>query len=283
MVGRRSGAEVERYRRDGVCFPIDVLTRDEAEACRQRFDVLEAREGGRLSPSVNHKIHLLVPWLYDLVCDARILDAVEGVIGPDILCWGSSFFAKHVGDPSYVSWHQDATYWGLSSHDVVTAWVAFSPSTPENGCMRVVPGTHERQLSHHDTFAEGNLLSRGQEIEVEVEEADALDVSLQPGQMSLHHVLIVHGSNRNLADYPRIGYAIRYIPTHLRQLSPIRDSATLVRGTDRYGHFDHEQPPEGEFHPAAVERHAAVRERQAQILYAGAAKKGMGGENAAAM
>ncbi len=282
MPKKLSAAEMERYQRDGVCFPIDVMTRDEAEACRQRFGMLEAREGGKLPQRVNHKIHLLVPWLYDLVCDARILDAVEDVIGPDILCWGSSFFAKRPQDPAYVSWHQDATYWGLSSHDVVTAWVAFSPSTVENGCMRVVPGSHTQQLSHQDTFAEGNLLSRGQEIEVKVEDADALDVLLQPGQMSLHHVLIVHGSNQNRADYPRIGYAIRYIPTHLQQLAPIRDSATLVRGTDRYGHFDHERPPEGEFHPAAVERHAAVRERQAQILYAGAAK-GTGGENAAAM
>ena len=178
------------------------------------------------------------------------------------------------GDPAYVSWHQDGTYWGLSSPDVVTAWVALTPSLPENGCMRVVPGTHKRQVPHEDTFAESNLLSRGQEIAVEVDNAKAVDVVLQPGQMSLHHVLIFHGSEQNRSDIRRVGFAIRYVPTHVSQTSGIRESALLVRGVDEFGHFDHEQSPEADMHPDAVARHKQVIDRQIQILYAGARQRG---------
>ena len=139
--------------------------------------------------------------------------------------------------------------------------------------MRVVPGTHHAQVAHNDTADERNLLSRGQEIAVEVKEADAVDVVLQPGEMSLHHVLIVHGSKPNTASDARIGYAIRYIPTHLRQLAPLRDSATLVRGEDRHGHFDLLPPPESDFSADAVARHRAVTERHFAINYAGSDRR----------
>ena len=158
---------VAAYRRDGIVFPIRVV--DEAEAARLlgRLEDIEAAHGGKLPARINQKPHLLFPWLNELIRHPRIVDAVEDVLGPDLLCWGSQFFAKNGGDPSYVSWHQDATYWGLSSPDVVTAWVAFTPSTVESGCMRVVPGTQHAQVPHKDTFAETNLLSRGQEIAVD--------------------------------------------------------------------------------------------------------------------
>ena len=136
--------------------------------------------------------------------------------------------------------------------------------------MRVVPGTHRAQIAHRDTFADRNLLSRGQEIAVEVDERQAVDVVLAPGQMSLHHVLIVHGSNPNGAARPRIGLAIRYIPTRLRQLSPMKDTATLVRGEDRYGHFEPEPRPAFDFAPDAVRFHAAVSDRLAALTHAGA-------------
>ena len=126
---------------------------------------------------MKQKPHLLFTWLDELVRDDAVLDAVEGVIGPDILCWASSFFTKEAHDPSYVSWHQDLTYWGLEPADIVTAWIALSPSTPESGCMRVVPGSHKRDvLPHTETFAAHNLLSRGQEVQVEVDEREAKDV-----------------------------------------------------------------------------------------------------------
>ncbi len=267
-------AQVAAYRRDGIHFPVDVFTPDEARALLARFEATEAAHGGRLPPRINQKPHLLYPWIADLVRHPRILDAIEDVHGPDLLCWSAQFFAKNAHDPSYVSWHQDGTYWGLSSPDVITAWVALTPSVPENGCMEVVPGTHLRQVEHVDTFADRNLLSRGQEIRVEVRPEERVPVILRPGQMSLHHVLIFHGSEPNTADYRRIGFAIRYIPTHVRQSNGPRESATLVRGTDRFGHFDLEERPAADMHPDAVARHAAIVERQLKILYAGAAQPG---------
>lgn len=274
-------AQVAAYRRDGIHFPVDVMSADEAAALRARFEATEAAHGGRLPPRINQKPHLLHPWIAELVRHPRILDAVEDVLGPDLLCWSAQFFAKNARDPSYVSWHQDGTYWGLSSPDVMTAWVALTPSVPENGCMQVVPGTHLRQVEHVDTFADSNLLSRGQEIRVDVRDGDKVPVILRPGQMSLHHVLIFHGSEPNAADYRRVGFAIRYIPTHVRQVNGPRESATLVRGTDRHGYFDLEPPPESDMHPDAVARHAAIVDRQLKILYAGAAKPGKLGDTVA--
>jgi ectoine hydroxylase-related dioxygenase (phytanoyl-CoA dioxygenase family) len=168
-----------------------------------------------------------------------------------------------------VSWHQDSTYWGLSEPDVLTAWVAFSESSIESGAMRMVPGTHTEQVPHRDTFAPDNLLSRGQEVMVEVDEARAVDVVLHPGEMSLHHVRMFHGSPPNRSADRRIGYAIRYIPTHVRQVAGPRDTATLVRGVDEYHHFDHETSPAADLDPAARARHAAIMQRQGELLYRG--------------
>jgi chlorinating enzyme len=264
---------VEQYRRDGVYFPIRVLSTEEAAGYRRRLEAFEARNGGPLTGALRHKSHLLFTWLWDLVHDPRILDAVESVLGPDLLCWSTSFFIKEAHDPGYVSWHQDSTYWGLSEPEVMTAWIAFSPSTLESGAMKVVPGTHGAQVAHTDTFNPKNMLTRGQEIAVDVDRSKAIDLVLQPGEMSLHHVRLFHGSEPNNSDDRRIGYAIRYIPTRIRQIAGPRDSAALVRGTDRYHHFDLETRPDADMSEQALAAHRAVTERQAQILYAGTQTK----------
>lgn len=271
-------AAVASYRRDGIYFPIRVMDAAQAGNMLSRLERTEAEFGGRLPARVNQKPHLLFPWLAELVRHPGILDAVESVLGPDLLCWSAQFFAKNGGDPGYVSWHQDATYWGLSSPDVVTAWVAFTHSTVQSGCMRVVPGTQHRQFAHKDTFAETNLLSRGQEIEVDVNESDAVDVILAPGEISLHHVLICHGSEPNRSSERRVGFAIRYISAEVYQTSGVLESATLVRGSDALNHFEHELPPQADMHPDAVARHARIVDRQLKVLYAGAAKPGKLGE-----
>jgi hypothetical protein len=261
MSGSLNPAQKRFYEENGYLFPLPALDQTEVRTLRGRFEGLCAREGGRLSRSTNTRPHLLLTWLDALIRDPRILDPVESILGPDILCWASGFFAKAPGDGTFVSWHQDATYWGLSSHDVVTAWIALSPSHRESGCLRVIPGSHKSQVNHRDTFAADNLLSRGQEIAVEVDQSRAVDLLLQPGEMSLHHVLIVHGSDPNVSRDWRIGFAIRYIPTHLRQLAPIKDTAMLVRGVDSYGHFEPERRPSADFAPDAIAYHAAVQER----------------------
>jgi ectoine hydroxylase-related dioxygenase (phytanoyl-CoA dioxygenase family) len=218
------------------------------------------------------KPHLLFTWLAELVRHPAVLDAVEDVLGPDILCWNTSFFTKEARSPGFVSWHQDATYWGLSEPDVLTAWVAFTESTPANGNMRVIPGSHRAPIPHVDTFHPDNLLSRGQEITVEVDESRAADIVLQAGEMSLHHVLMVHGSGANPSGDRRIGFAIRYIPTRISQTGGPRDSATLVRGIDAFGHFELEPQPDADLDPSMLALHAEISDRQAKILYRGTPK-----------
>ena len=222
--------------------------------CAAAYEQLRFAHGGPLADADQPEAAPVVSLDARAGPNPRILDAVEDLLGPDLLCWSSQFFAKDASDPSYVSWHQDATYWGLSAPDVVTAWLALTPSTPENGNMRVVPGTHRKQMAHHDTFAAANLLSRGQEVAVAVDERQAVDITLRRAQMSLHHVLIVHGSEPNLGE-PADRLRHPLYADIVYQTSGVRESATLVRGTDRHGHFDLEPPPESEMHPAAVARH----------------------------
>jgi ectoine hydroxylase-related dioxygenase (phytanoyl-CoA dioxygenase family) len=264
-----SAAALARYARDGYVCPVPVLSADEARQYRLRLERAERDLGGPLRGVYRIKPHLLFTWLADLVRHPAILDAVEDVLGPDLLCWNTSFFTKEARSPGFVSWHQDATYWGLSEPDVLTAWVAFTDSTPANGNMRVIPGSHRTPVRHVDTFHPDNLLSRGQEIAVEVDENQAADIVLRAGEMSLHHVLIVHGSGANPSADRRIGFAIRYIPTRIRQTGGPRDSATLVRGTDAFGHFELEPRPDADLDAAMLALHAEISDRQAKILYRG--------------
>jgi non-heme Fe2+,alpha-ketoglutarate-dependent halogenase len=257
---------VRQFNDQGYYAPIRALTSDEAANLRNRLEVFEATNSGRTN-GLRNKPHLLLTWLDELVRHPGVLDAVEQVIGPDILVWGSSFFIKEPRNPSFVSWHQDSTYWGLEPPDIVTAWVALSESTHENGAMRVIPGSHKLdQVPHRDTFAGDNLLSRGQEIMVEVDKSKAVELPLQPGEMSLHHVRLIHGSEPNPSTRRRIGFAIRYVPTYVRQAVGMRDSATLVRGVDKYCHFEPEQRPEFDMAPTAQAHHAEVMARINQVL-----------------
>ena len=257
---------VLQYRKAGYLAPIRVLSSAETALIRAKLETFEA-VAGPLAGKLRQKSHLLFTWLDDLIRHGRILDAVEDLIGPDILCWGTSFFIKEPHNPAYVSWHQDSTYWGLEPADIVTAWIALSDSTPENGAMRVVPGSHTMaQVPHRDTFRPDNLLSRGQEIMVDVDPSNADTLTLGAGEMSLHHVRLIHGSEPNPSDQRRIGFAIRYLPTYVRQVAGARDWATLVRGVDHYGNFELEQRPDADMSEAAQAYHAAVVGGHAKIL-----------------
>ena len=269
MTKRLSAEAVAQYRRDGFHFPLRVLSTEEARSYRDRLEAAERAAGGPLAGDRRHKIHLLYTWANQLARHPAILDAVEDVIGPDILCWSTTFFTKEAQSPSFVSWHQDATYWGLSTDDVITAWVAFADAPVESGAMKFWPGSHlKNQLAHRDTFDQNNLLTRGQEIAVDVPAGAGVDVALKAGEMSLHHVLLVHGSGPNTTDDRRIGFAIRYIPPHVRQLK-VRDSAMLVRGRDTHGNFDLEPDPRADLDPAALAAHRDATERSVQALYSG--------------
>jgi non-heme Fe2+,alpha-ketoglutarate-dependent halogenase len=259
------------FERDGYAAPLPALTRAEAAQYRRRLETFEAANGTPLKMEYRQKAHLLFTWLADLVRHPKILDNVERVLGPDLLVWSSSFFIKEARDPAFVSWHQDSTYWGLSEPAVVTAWVAFTPSNASNGCVRVIPGTHRMdQVEHKETRDANNILTRGQEIAVEVDEGEAVEMVLEPGDMSLHHIRTFHNSEPNNSNDRRIGFAIRYIPTRIRQTMGNLDSATLVRGSDRFANFELEPRPASDLAPEALAYHAEVKRRQNEILYRGA-------------
>jgi non-haem Fe2+, alpha-ketoglutarate-dependent halogenase len=263
-------AQIDGFWRNGYAAPIRVISTERAARIREKLEAFENSMGGPLSGSLRGRSHLLFTWLNDLIRDERIVDAIEDLYGENLFCWSSSFFIKEAEDPAFVSWHQDSTYWGLSSPDVVTAWIALSESTKENGALEVVPGTHLKdQIPHKDTFSKNNMLTRGQEVAVEVDPKSPVMLELEPGEMSLHHVRLIHGSAPNPSKRRRIGYAIRYMPTSVRQLEG-DDSASLVRGVDREKTFEHEPIPARDMDPVTVEFHRKQHERSTKILYRGA-------------
>ena len=267
-----SQGAVETYRRDGFYSPVRVMSADDARKYRNALEAHEAHAGQPLQGNMRHKTHLLFTWADELVHHPAILDAVEDAIGPDILCWNTNFFIKEAHSPGFVSWHQDSTYWGLNPDEVITAWVAFTDVTPENGYMQVIPGSHKiDQLPHVDTFHKDNLLSRGQEIAVEVDKTKAVGLAMRAGEMSLHHIKLVHGSDANQTDDRRIGLAIRYIPTYVKQ-TKVRDAAMLVRGTDKFHNFDYEARPHADLDQGALATHADSMARQVKALYQGTEK-----------
>lgn len=265
------------YNKNGYLFPIRVFDDAETTEFRHRFDDYTQQNQERLKVliprerrAVYQLTHLLLPWVHEMASHPRVLDAVEGAIGPNILVWESAWFVKFARDPAFVSWHQDGAYWGLNPPKVTTAWIALSDSTPENGCMRVMPGTQNVQLLQTDTYDKDNALSRGQEIALDdVDEANAVSMSLAPGEMSLHHIGVAHGSKANTSDHPRIGIAIRYIAPEVRQDGSERQIVQLVRGKDEYGHFEIVEPPGGVIGSTGTWEEA--RRRISKNILAGAA------------
>ncbi len=268
-------AEVAQFRRDGFVFPIRVMSAAEAARYRAALEAYEAASGGPIQSNMRHKMNVLFTWANRLVRLPRILDAVEDILGPNLICWTTNFFIKEARDPSFVSWHQDSTYWGLDPCDVVTAWVALTDAPVVSGAMKFLPGSHTLdQIPHTDTFAKDNLLTRGQVVDLEVDESRAVDVPLAAGEVSLHHIRLVHGSKPNTTDDRRIGLAIRYVPPHVRQVK-LRDSAMLVRGRDSCGHFDWEPEPVADLDAGALAAHRDAVDRAVRALYSGTDKTAM--------
>jgi len=244
---RLASEEIEHYEREGYVFPVRVLEDAAVAHYTEAFADYERQAEGVLQVSYKHKMHLVAPWAADLVREPAILDAVEDLLGPDLLVWTTNLLAKDPGDEKYVSWHQDAPYWRLEPHEVATAWVALTPSTPETGCVRVISRSHDRPEARHiDDFDTKNLLTRGQRLVEDFGDEDGVALELQPGEISLHHVRLYHGSAPNRGTCRRIGIAIRYISAAVKKRGE-PESATLVRGIDRNAHFALEARPQVDF------------------------------------
>jgi ectoine hydroxylase-related dioxygenase (phytanoyl-CoA dioxygenase family) len=188
---------------------------------RSDYATLVEAHGGTLRSF--DRSHLYFGWAYDLATHPRIVDAVASLLGDDVVVWGSLILSKPPQDDAFIAWHQDGAYAGfLGDAPAVSAWLALSDSTVESGCMRVVPGSQKTKLQHAEKRDPLNMLSHGQEIEVDVDESTAVDVQLHAGEMSLHHVDIVHGSNPNRASWWRTGFIVRYTtPQMLRAATPV--------------------------------------------------------------
>ena len=265
---------VAQFRKEGYFFPVPLLNGAEVSEIRGQLEAFEAEQGYPLEGGQRSHAHLLFPWLDSLVRHPKILDVVEDLVGPDILCWGSIFWTKEARSASFVSWHQDITYWGLTDGDVVNVWVALSPANQISGCMSVLPGSHlQPPLPHDDRFHEDNMLTRGQEIAVDVDSSKTVQMPLQSGQMSLHDIRIAHGSGPNRSDERRIGFSVQYIPTCVRQAKSNEDYAALVRGEDHYGHFTLTTPPVHTMDANAVAIHERASAATREILYQGAEQK----------
>ncbi len=271
--------QVDSYHRDGWLSPFDLLSAHDVAEARSALEAREsaveasapAREGGGVGRPVDRSgAHMLLPWVDDLMRHPRLLDAVEDLIGPDLLCWNSIFWIKEAGSASYVGWHQDYEYWGLDDDRLVSVWIALSPATEEAGCMSVIPGSHRQAIGHRETYAADNLLSRGQELDLDPTEHDPVAMPLQPGQVSFHNVRTAHGSGPNTTDDRRIGLSMHYMPTSTRQTKVDWDAAALVRGVDDYGHFAHCPRPAVDMDPATLPFFEKAAVAMRDIIYGGA-------------
>lgn len=258
------------YAENGFVCPIDVLTSEEVRALRAEYEEAEAEladDPDRLALLRTYPDRLL-PGFDALTRNAVLIDAAASVLGPDLMVWSGGLFIKEARTPHIVSWHQDLTYWGLDDAEETTLWVAISDASEASGCMRFVPGSHKTQIvPHNDTYADNNLLSRGQEIAVDVDEADAVSAALKAGQASMHHGHLFHASGPNTSDDRRIGAAIRYIKPSMKQHTGDKPLVSLVSGEDRFGHFTIAGPPKGRLHPEDFEACAIDRDLKRKLLY----------------
>lgn len=272
--------QVDQYQRDGFLFPLEVFDKNRVAAILDELEQARvvAHEKGlesEIAKLLRASTHYLLPFVSELARSLQLLDRVESILGPNILLWSAEFFIKGAHTDKIVSWHQDLTYWGLGeTNDELTAWLALSDVNVESGCMQFVAGSHHQQiLPHRDTFDTTNLLSRGQELAVDVADEDAVDVVLSPGQVSFHHGRMFHASGPNCSAHDRIGLALRFLTPEVKQLVAKRDYAMLVRGIDEGKNWIHVSPPTRLFDPADLKLHARVRQDQAAAFAEGAQQK----------
>jgi ectoine hydroxylase-related dioxygenase (phytanoyl-CoA dioxygenase family) len=266
----------DAYDSEGFAFPLDILSAAEAQALRNDLETAEAelKDAPEKLALLSSYPDRLLPSFDALIRHPKLLEAAAAVLGPDLMVWSASIFTKEANSPNIVSWHQDLTYWDLDDAEEVTGWVALSPATRASGCMQFIAGSHkQRAVPHVDTFDENNLLSRGQELAVDVNQEDAVYVELQPGQASLHHGHLFHASDPNTTDDRRIASAIRYIRPSMKQSSGEKTLVAQVAGEDRHGNFVVAGPPQGRLHEDDFVRCRHDSQIKRRLLYAGAEDK----------
>ena len=269
-----SSEQINQYNNDGYIAPINVLSKDEAEEVRNEIEYIEKKWPDELEGLGRNYAHLISPVLDKVSHNSKILDAVESIIGKDILVCGTTLFIKNPDQKGFVSFHQDAKYIGLEPHNWVTGWVAITDSNEENGCMRMLKGSHKEDLKfHNQKFDENNLLTRGQTVE-NVPINETTPVILKAGQLSLHHPQIVHGSGLNKSNDRRIGFAIQsYIGTNVDEVLG-KIYVQQARGSDTFKYHQHVKRPTELMNENDIKTRKKANEELSKIFYSGSKKIG---------
>ena len=266
--------QIEQYHDQGFISPVKVMSEKDALLIKEELEYVEEEFPNEINAESRNNLHLSFAFLDALAHNTIIVDAMEDLIGPNISLWASVMFIKEPSSKHYVSWHQDATYMGLDTLDFPTPWIALSPSNRETGCMTMISGSHKTKIQEHeDTFAENNILTRGQAIQ-NVDESKAVDLILRPGEMSIHHGAVIHGSQPNNSNQRRIGFSLQsYMPNNVKQVIG-RNIWTHVRGLKR---DDMDgillDRPKFNMDPNTVAQRTIANENLSNILYKGAKEK----------
>jgi hypothetical protein len=262
-MARLTADEVDRYRTEGFVVPRYRLPAARTDAMRDALDAL-LRDNPGVRPEKLVSAHIEgdngegvrgSARFLELARDPEIVELVSGAIGDDVILWGCHVFCKPAGDGYATPWHQDGHYWPIRPLATCTVWVALDPSTIENGCLRVIPRSHARRTLHeHLHEARTDLTLNQRMADGTFDEREAVDIELEPGQMSLHDVYMIHGAAANASSQRRTGVALRYMPSTSvfeRNLRPAdgktglsldfaRRPLWLVKGIDRSGRNDFE-------------------------------------------
>ncbi len=242
MPKKLTKTQVSQYNESGFVSPINVLTREEVASCVEEIEAFEAETGKLIDFPYKSRSHQIFSWADRLVHHPKILDAVEDIIGPDIMCYHATLWVKPAKSNSFVRWHQDGAYFFLDPAVHITAWVALTIADDEAGCMQVIPASNKNPLFEHDDDTNpDNMIPRGQGLASEIDTSEAVSMPLNAGQMSLHHTKLIHASFNNNRNERRIGFGISYIPTSVKDVGYTPAHALLVRGTDKHQHFLEEE------------------------------------------
>ena len=266
--------QLKQYEDEGFVSPIDIFSKEKAKEIRNEIELIEKDMPKELEKSGRYNAHLISPLLDEVTHNPKILNAVESLIGKNILVCGTTLFIKNPHEKGFVSYHQDAKYIGLEPHNWVTAWVAITDSNEENGCMKMWSGSHKDNLKDHDQmFNEGNLLTRGQTIN-NVPKEKVKSLVLKAGQMSLHHPKVVHGSELNKSNDRRIGFVIQsYIGTNVKQVLG-KNSVQLARGVDNFNYHKKIGRPKSLMNNSDLKIKKEENDNLQEIFYRGSSKKG---------
>ena len=266
--------QISHYRSKGYISPLSALTSNEAKEIRNEIEKIEKNWPGALEGINRNYVHLISPVLNKVCLNKNILDAVESIIGKNILICGTTLFIKEKKEKGFVSFHQDAKYIGLEPHNWVTVWLAVTDTNENNGCMRMLPGSHKENLKfHEEKFDKNNLLTRGQTIkDVSLDKTDP--IVLKAGEISLHHPLIVHGSGLNNSDDRRIGFVIQsYIGTNVNQVIG-KMYVQKARGEDKHNYHKYSKIPLKLMGKDEVISQNKANKELSKIFYNGSNRKG---------